>query len=118
MKYIKTYEIYGGINSDSFKNKKDDDKNEEYVILDINWHRNDKDFDYYLNNTIGQIFKIKKNYTDYKNNEYQILYENTPKEFKLLQHNRLSYVYTKQIKHHSSNKEELELILQAKKYNI
>jgi len=90
----------------------------DYVLLDINWYRNDKNFDYYLNNTIGQISKIKKYSKDYSANEYQILFDNPPSEFKLLKHNRLSYVKTKQIKYFSSNKEDLETILNSNKYNL
>jgi hypothetical protein len=92
----------------------------DYVLLNINWYYNDKKFDYFLNNTIGQISKIEKennkNYIPNINNKYQILFDTTEK-FKLLQHNRIK-VYDKQIKYFSSNKEELEVILNSNKYNL
>lgn len=99
--------------------KEGEPKLHDYVILNINWYNNNKKLEYYLNNTIGQISKIKKNYADINSNEYQILYENIPEEFtSVLQHNRLSYVFIKQIKYFSNNKEDLEVILNSKKYNL
>ena len=112
MKYLKQFEKY--IEPKNWY-KDDEPKLYDYVILDINWYYNNKELDHYLNNTIGKISKIKKTSNNKEWNQYQILYDNPPIK---LPHNRLSYVYYKQIKYFSSNKEELEAILNSKKYNL
>jgi hypothetical protein len=98
----------------------DEPKLHDYVILNINWHPNLPELDLFLNNNIGQISKLKKNTKNPDYIQYQIIYENPPEEFKKVYftHNRYSYVYRTNIKHFSSNKEDLEEILTAKKYNL
>jgi len=93
----------------------------DYVILDINWYNNK--INYFLNNTIGQISKIKKNHKNIDRIEYQILFENVPIELKpdsdtFIQNNRLSYIFRAQIMTFSNNKKDLESILAARKYNL
>jgi hypothetical protein len=91
----------------------------DYVILDINWHPNLPKLDFFFNNNIGQISKLKKDNKNRDYIQYQIIYENSPKEFKkYILNNRFSYVYRSQIKYFSSNKEDLEAILTANKYNL
>jgi hypothetical protein len=89
----------------------------DYVILNINWYS--AELNYFLNNCIGQICKLKKDTKNPDHIQYQIIYENVPEKFKktYLQHNRF-YVYKAQINDFSSNKEDLEAILAANKYNL
>ena len=114
---FKIYEVYKEPNNWYAEGEP---KLHDYVILDINWHSHILKLDYFLNNNIGQISKIKKDTKNRDNILYQIMYENPPEEFKrsYFQHNRFGYVYMAQIKHFSSNKEELEAIIDANKYNL
>jgi hypothetical protein len=70
-------------------------------------------FNNYINIHIGKIVSYMKN--SYM--EYGIFYENFPEIFEDLYRNPVP-VHTAQIKYWSKNKEELQFIIDANKYNL
>ena len=73
---------------------------------------------YFINNNIGEIIKIEKN-DDYK---YHVKFENVPINIIRYFDTASDYYYLRfhkeEILYWSKNKEELEHILAAKKYNL
>jgi hypothetical protein len=117
MKYLKSLEEFKMPNN---WYKEGEPRLHDYVILKINWYSPENNN--YLNTHIGQISKIKKDTKHFDAIQYQIFFEKLPLDNsflkKLLQHNKLSYVYKAQIYKSSPSKDELESILQSNKYNI
>ena len=115
MKYLKTYEI---IHSDG-------PKVGDYVICSVGnydipeWYDKKDELTKFISNNIGVVTHIKK-YSLY--GDYKIKYEksNLVKNFCRVRDwkNNTFEMDFNQIKHFSKNKEELEAILAANKYNI
>ena len=116
---IINFEIFE--NSESYK----DINSGEYVILNINDHYlfhhftdiDNRKFLKYINSTIGEISIILRT------NKVIITYDNIPKHvrqfFKYDNSNKYNMTFNvDDIKYHSSNKDDVESYLQAKKYNL
>jgi len=103
MKHLKTYESLS-------------DKPEigDYVICEDEEIISNNTFRPFIKNNIGQIIEI-----DEKPPEYNIKYENIPTH--LLNdyfYDDARYFYRKEIKYFSDNKEDLEILMNANKYNL
>jgi hypothetical protein len=108
MKYLKTFEL---------------DKNEpevgDYVICEESKYPNIKKFIstnigkiiYYIDDTESIGYKLYKNY------RYIVKYNNMPKKFDSF-NNKTRRMKRDEIIHWSKNKEDLEIILNSKKYNL
>ena len=90
----------------------------DYVICTDNGITNDNNFEVYLKSHIGKIILIKK----YIKDPYLVLYENLPDKFKTYSSTndnlKLIKFNENEIIHFSKNKEDLEHIIVANKYNI
>ena len=113
MKHLKTLETIN-----------DGPKIGDYIIVKSNspiYEIND-----FIENNIGQIFNIVKFKNSRYGNTYYTKYNNIPSEIKvyfqyLMLENKLCYYRgydSSSIIEYSKNKENLEIILQAKKYNL
>lgn len=100
----------------------------DYVLIDSNlfhnYYRNEL-FCEYINSNIGQVIEIKITQDRFKFNENSVVvkFENIPKELSFFgdnffdrNNNRTCSIST--LKCWSSNKEELETLITAKKYNL
>jgi len=78
----------------------------------------DKDLDNFISNNIGKIVDIKYIY-DINDDQYTIKYDDVPYtlEYRFTKLNT-RLMYKNEIKYWSKNKEDLEIILQANKYNL
>ena len=85
----------------------------DYVIAINDLYVKDSKYDIYINNTIGKIYSLNDNYPN-DIDRYLVEYENFP-GWKYHESNQSRYLL---IKYWSKNKEELESILQANKFNI
>lgn len=93
----------------------------DYVICEINFgdsgYANIK-LQEFLTNTVGRIVAIKDNYT----HNYYVKYDTLPKKLKRhIQPGYTDNIITfrkRSIKYFSENREDLEAMLQAKKYNL
>ena len=103
MKYIKKSEIISGPEAG------------DYVIIDAITCGFSEDKIQYLQNTIGKIEKIADSEP-----KYLVHFDNLPNCFygPVTDRENLISFYTKELYDWSKNKEELETILNAKKYNL
>ena len=105
MKHVKTFETYN-INNIEIGN---------YVIMKskLGWD----EYDTFIDNNIGIVYNI----SNLINYEVGVRYANVPNKSDIKEYFS-EYGYrlfqTSQIEYMSNNKEELETILQAKKYNL
>jgi hypothetical protein len=110
MKHLKKYEQL----------KEQEPKIGDFVICTDNGITNDKNFESYLNTNIGKIILIRDNDKD----PYCVLYEDIPSNFKVyasIVHDKIRKLIKfnrDEIKYFSKNKEDLERIIIANKYNI
>ena len=74
----------------------------------------DKNFDEFLKNNIGKIIKTPS----HNKTSYDVKYRLIPNNVIIYFTNNIRSFYPKEILHHSPNKEDLELYVQANKYNI
>ena len=85
----------------------------DYVIIETN----DDEFKHYSNKYIGKIIEIEKNINPNPN------FPNTKRDifrvlFKDFDNKKREMIWRYEIKYWSKNKEELETLIAAKKYNI
>lgn len=118
MKYIITYEKLKSM--DNYKNMTYNDAPnvDDFVICKMKDVVTDSDetikFKYFINNNIGQIILIN-------NHRIIIKYENIPNEISSYfgySNGDATYVYLHDIKYYSNKKDDLEPIIQSKKYNL
>ena len=111
MKYIKKFESASV----------DELKIGDYVICEDNGTFSEELLSVFINNNIGQFIRM-----DYDNHFYIIEYKNIPKELRnSMVYNDRNKIYIHcvimekyEIKYFSSNKEDCEIYLAAKNYNI
>ena len=86
-------------------------QNGDYVICKENM--NDENFDNFLENNIGIITETPMHFET-----YEVKFDNIPQNLKGYFFNKERSFYIEQIIHFAKNKEDLELYIQANKYNL
>lgn len=88
-----------------------------YVICEVSTVVEPTFISNFINNTIG-VFKERNDDDETVDFEYSIEYENAPKQFIESEYGNILFCERSDIKHFSKNKEDLEMILNTKKFNI
>ena len=115
MKYIKTYEtIEDELQIGDFVICKEKENSYTYSIYSQDDYEK---LQYFLENNIGLIKKKGKRATSQP--YYKVFYDYLPDNIKqYFSPKNLRPIYKEEILYHSSNKEDIEQILNAKKYNL
>ena len=117
MKYLKTYE----------QNKTLEPNVGDYVICEDSFFSNKDGAVDFINNTIGQIVKVKPTASMIYDKTYEVEYKNIPKNLASYfefdndvddKYTGILFTRRKEIIHFSPDKKRLETILLNKKYNI
>ena len=114
-----------------FENLNREPKVGDYVICKedngIAWTEYTKKVENFINGSVGRIDKIRKTTKSNQPNKYTIQYFNVPSEIKKafftfggkdLKDYRIRILSRKEIVYFSNNKEDCEVYLSSKKYNL
>ncbi len=109
MKYLRLYEDYTS-------NKKDKLRINDYVICINSDSFVPDDINYFIENNIGKYVRFDN--TPNIDLRYIIKYDNPPKSFTEYYNRDFMYFERGEIIDYSTSKDELEIILTSKKYNL